>query len=136
MANNFFVYKNLKVGKSLIEKNNSQEGLGLTIIEAMGCECAVIATSLDAFAEVIIDQKTGLFCPPSDEVSLAEKLEALINDRPFQKKIAKAGRKAVLAQYDWRQITEKYAKIYKNSIKSMVYKLSAAVLKKLARRLQ
>lgn len=85
-----------------------QEGLGLVLIEALGCECAVIATDLPAIADVIIDGVTGRICRQKDSEDLAEKIIALLADAPLRTALARAGRQHVLARYDWHHVARRY----------------------------
>ncbi len=109
---------NIAVVPSIIGSNDRQEGLGLTTIEAMGCECAVVASSLDAFKEVILDEETGLLCPPADASALAGKIKILLDDRELRQRLARAGRQRVLQLFDWQHIVERYAQLYENTINS------------------
>ena len=43
-----------------------REGFGLTTFEAMACGVPVIATSVGAFGQVVVDEKTGCLIPPGN----------------------------------------------------------------------
>ena len=101
-----------------MDRYQDQEGLGLVAIEAMGCECAVVASSLEAIKDIIEDGETGLFCVPADADSLAERIGNLLLDQELQSRLAANGRKAVLARYDWQIITEKYSQLIEKNIKT------------------
>ncbi len=96
--------------------SRGQEGLGLVAIEAMGCECAVVASSFDAIRDVITDGENGLLFPAGDAEALSEKIHLLLEDTALQRKLAISGRQNVLARYDWRVIAEKYARLSKKLI--------------------
>ena len=98
----------ISVLPSVIDSYGDQEGLGLTVIEAMGCECAVVASSLDAVKDIITDGKTGVFFEPGNADQLAEKIQALLSDDEARNIIAKSGRDYVVNRYDWSIIGEKY----------------------------
>lgn len=53
-------------------KDGDQEGLGLVVIEAMGCGCPVIASDLPAIKDSVVHEKTGLVFPPGDSTTLAQ----------------------------------------------------------------
>ncbi|MYF24715.1 MAG: glycosyltransferase family 4 protein, partial [Nitrospira sp. SB0678_bin_10] len=42
------------------------EGFGLTPLEAMACGVPVIATTVGAFAELVVEGETGRLIPPGD----------------------------------------------------------------------
>lgn len=96
---------------SVIDRNQDQEGLGLVTIEAMGCECAVIASSLEALKDIITDGENGMLVPPADPRALAGRLSQLLDDDGLLQGIAKAGRKSVLAKFDWQLIADKYMQL-------------------------
>ncbi len=59
----------------------ASEGTSLSVAEAMGCGCAVVATAVGGITNMIIDGYNGLLCFPSAR-HLQEQLEDLICDGP------------------------------------------------------
>ena len=47
------------------------EGVSLTLLEAMACGLAVVATRVGGNPEVVVDGETGLLAPPGDPAALA-----------------------------------------------------------------
>ena len=84
---------------SIIASTGDQEGLGLVIIEALGCGCAVVASDLDAIRD-IIDDETGLMANPSDSPDLAEKIQTILIDRELRNRLAVKGRQRVIGMFD------------------------------------
>lgn len=82
------------------------EGFGLVLVEALGCQCAVVVTDIPAFQDIIADGKTGLVVPQKKIQQLAEKIILLLNDDKLRSSLGKEGRRFVLKHYDW-SITEK-----------------------------
>lgn len=103
---------------SIVDRARDQEGLGLTAVEAMGCECVVIASALEAIKDVVIDGETGLLCTPANEDKLADKIQELLGDHARQQALAGAGRQHVLARFDWQQVSNRYRQLYEKSINS------------------
>ena len=99
----------LVVFPSIIARDGDQEGFGLVLVEAMGCECAVIASDLPAIRDIIVDGKTGLTVPEKDPAVLAQKITHLFDNPAFLSSLAKDGRSFVLERYDWRNIAAQYA---------------------------
>jgi glycosyltransferase involved in cell wall biosynthesis len=93
---------------SVVARDGDQEGFGLVLVEAMGCECAVIATELPAIRDIIADGKTGLIVPEKDPEALAQKIQALLENSEMRASLARDGRIAVSTKYDWRNITAQY----------------------------
>lgn len=92
--------------------DGDQEGLGLTIIEAMGCECAVVASSLPAIADIIRDNVNGVYSKPQDYIDISEKILDLLSNTVKKERIAKQGRSDCLKYFDWSVSTDKYLLIY------------------------
>jgi glycosyltransferase involved in cell wall biosynthesis len=78
------------------------ESFGVAAVEAMACETPVIVSDADGLKEVTLDNETGYIIPKCDYISLADKLYLLACNPQLCEKMGKAGRKHVLAHYDWK----------------------------------
>lgn len=96
---------------SVVAKGGDQEGLGLVLVEAMGCECAVIGTDLASLRDVIIENRTGLIVSQKNPLHLAEAVNYLFQHPDLRVRLGKAGRDYVLKKFDWRIVVEKYQNI-------------------------
>ncbi len=56
------------------------EGFGLTPLEAMGCGVPVVATTVGAFSEIVLDGKTGALVEPGDVNQTIAAIEPYLND--------------------------------------------------------
>lgn len=93
---------------SIIGKDGDREGFGLVLVEALGCECAIIATDLPAMQDILTDQQNALIVPQKNVAKLADKLEQLFENAQLRKNLGKKGRAFVLQHYDWEIITNRY----------------------------
>jgi len=93
---------------SVIADDGDQEGFGLVLVEALGCECAVVVTDLPALRDIINDGSTGLVVPQKNIHQLAKKVILLLDDDELRRSLGKEGRKFVLKHYDWSIIEQKY----------------------------
>lgn len=96
---------------SIISKNGDQEGLGLTIIEAMGATCLTICSDLAAIHDIINHQKNGLLFPPKKH----QELSKLITDNyysPTSEAIALQGCKDVNNSFDWDISAHRYRSLF------------------------
>jgi len=93
---------------SVIANDGDQEGFGLVLVEALGCECATVVTNLPAMQDIIVDGKTG-FVVPQNVQKLAEKIVSLLNDPEMGRLVGKKGRRFVVERYDWDEIAKQYA---------------------------
>lgn len=99
------------IAPSIVASGGDQEGLGLVFVEALGCECAVIASDLAAIRDVVVDGVTGHICRQKDSVDLAGKVVALLNDSGLRQALGRAGRQHVLGRFDWRIVGDRYIQL-------------------------
>jgi glycosyltransferase involved in cell wall biosynthesis len=67
------------------------EGLPLSILEAMAASKPVIATSVGGTAEVIVNGETGLLVPPADPTALAGAIRAVLSTPQLAERLAMGG---------------------------------------------
>lgn len=86
---------------------SEREGLGLVIIEAMGCECAIIASDIPSVRD-IVDDKSGMLVEAGNTDFIAEKILQLLDNNLFREQLAVSGRNSVLTKFDCRSTSDKY----------------------------
>ncbi|TCV79098.1 glycosyltransferase [Sulfurirhabdus autotrophica] len=96
-----------------------EEGFGLTIVEALACGCAVIATNLPATREILADGETGLLVPLGDSAAIAHRALLLLADTTLRHSLSRAGRQFAIGKFDWEVVAGRYGclldKLVKNS---------------------
>lgn len=97
------------VAPSIVTAQGDQEGLGLVLVEALGCECPVVASDLPAIRDVVSDGLTGLVCKQRDSASLAAKVCFLLEHPELRVSMGSAGRQYVQSRFDWATISCRYA---------------------------
>ncbi len=107
----FYRKSTITVIPSIVASSGDQEGLGLVIVEALGCECPVIASDLPAIHDVIEEGVTGLLARPADSNHLATNINLLLSDREMRNRLAANGRNYVLRHFDWHNIYLRYDKL-------------------------
>ena len=88
------------------------EGVSLTLLEAMACGVAVVATRVGGNPEVVADGETGLLVPPADPKALAQALLQLRRDQGQRRRMEQAGRRRVERCFDVRNMTASYEAMY------------------------
>ncbi len=83
------------------------EPLGRVVLEAMACETFVIATDRGGPADVITHEATGLLLPPHDADAWRAAIARALDDPPWRKERAAAGRAAVAARFSWPTIVRR-----------------------------
>ena len=94
------------------------ESFGVSAIEAMACECPVVASNADGFTEVIEDGVTGIIVPRRDYMAAADAIEKFIHNRELVEKMGKAGRERVCRLYNWDENVNRMISIYASILNS------------------
>ena len=84
------------------------EGLPLVILEAGALERAVVASSIDGNAEVILDGQHGLLVARDDARALAVGLRAVLEDPALRDRLAAALHERVVREFSWGRAWRAY----------------------------
>lgn len=88
------------------------EGLGLTIIEAMAASKPVVVTRKGGIPTAVKDGFNGLFVRTHNATDIAEKVNKLLSDLTVAKKMGENGREIVKKRFTWEMIAKKFDVIY------------------------
>lgn len=91
--------ENFYRGLSLLVMPSLSEGFGLAAAEASACGVPVIATATSSLPEIVLHEETGLLVPPADPVTLAAALQRLLDDPKLGRRLGRAGRARVTAEF-------------------------------------
>ncbi len=111
----------IAITPSIVDATGDQEGLGLVIIEALGCGCAVVASTLEAIKDIIVDGENGLLVKPGDSTSLAEAIQRLLKDTDICRELSENGIKSVYSKYNWDSVAKRYYELIHNMINDNEY---------------
>jgi glycosyltransferase involved in cell wall biosynthesis len=89
-----------------------EEGLPLSVLEAMACGVAVVASNVNGTPEAVLDGETGYLVEPQDPDSLAGKILALLENTPLRKQMGKLGRERVEQHFTLKQFLPRVAGVY------------------------
>lgn len=101
---------------SVTAKNGDQEGIPVSIMEAMACGMPVLSTVHSGIPELVQNGQSGFLVPERDVDALAERLEYLIEHPEIWPEMGKSGRKFVEEHYDIRKLNQKLVRIYQDLI--------------------
>jgi len=93
-----------------------QQGLGVTMLEAMARGKPVVATGVGGTAGVVADGVTGLVVPPSDSERLAARVLDLLRDPEKARMIGEAGRRLVREQFRVDHMARETARLYREIV--------------------
>ncbi len=93
---------------SIVGRGGDQEGFGLVLVEAMGCECAVVVSDLPAMRDIVQDGETGLVVRRESSEEIARAILRLLGDSAFARRLGNRGRQYALNRFDWGTIAVQY----------------------------
>lgn len=88
------------------------EGLGVSILEAMGAGKAVIASRVGGLPELVIDAATGFLVEPQDIEGLANAISKLAGDRNLIRDMGQKGRERLIKNFTIEQMAQKNEDYY------------------------
>ncbi len=105
------------------------EPFGLINLEAMACECPVVASDVGGIPEVVIDRETGLLVhleidPASGEPvdplgyarALAAALQQIVDNPQLRNRLGRNGRARVEQQFSWAAIAQRTLELYRTLV--------------------
>jgi glycosyltransferase involved in cell wall biosynthesis len=101
----------LAVFPFVVAADGDQEGFGLVVVEAMGCECPVIASDLPAVRQTVEPGVTGWLTAPGDSGALAAAIREALRDAERRRALAAAARARAVAQFDWPSVGAGYLRL-------------------------
>lgn len=100
------------VAPSIITAQGDQEGLGLVLVEALACECPVVASDLPAIRDVIVHGSTGWLVPKKKPETIAKAVVMLLAEPDLRRQLAVDGRSHVMRNFDWAVVSSRYASLF------------------------
>ncbi len=97
-------------------KNGDIEGLGLVLLEAMGCGCPVIAGDVPAIHDVIQNNKTGIISEQRNSNMLADKIISLLSCPTKREELAQNGRIHAVNNFSWEISGKRYIEVVESLI--------------------
>jgi len=97
-------------GLAVYVQPSLQEGLGSTVIDALGCGLPVVASATGGLPEVVGDD--GWLVPPGDPRALASAIIAILADPAAARARASVGRARVRRDFAVAGMVEAYARLY------------------------
>jgi glycosyltransferase involved in cell wall biosynthesis len=89
------------------------EGMPMTILEALGAARPVIATRVGSVEQLILQDETGILIEPRDVSALSTAILRLLYDRPLARTLAAAGAARVKRHFTAGSMASKYVEIYR-----------------------
>ncbi|MGD0821860.1 MAG: glycosyltransferase family 4 protein [Desulfomonilia bacterium] len=116
LISKYFSLADIYVQPSIIDRDGTTEGLGVTLLEAMACEKPCIGSRVGGILDIIKDGENGFLVDPADPTQLAESITILLRDERLRREMGKNARRFVENNYSWDTKAKELIEIYKNLI--------------------
>lgn len=103
---------------SVVMPNGKMEGIPMALMEALASEVPVVATSISGIPELVHDGETGLLVPQRDAAALADALARLYADRALGRRLAEAGRRLVLQEFNLERSAQQLRDLFERDWRS------------------
>lgn len=97
---------------NLFVMSSITEGLGTSLLDAMACAKAIVATRAGGIPEVVEDEVTGLLVEPRDHHAMAAAIVRLLSDDTTRRRMAEAGFKRVSERFTVERMVSQTADVY------------------------
>lgn len=91
--------------------SGDQEGLGLVLVEAIGCGCPVLAGNVPAVRDVLGPEADSCMTDPRDEAGLARRMLDVLSDPVGAREQTSRLRFYVRNKFDWDSIAGDYSRL-------------------------
>ncbi len=100
-------------GSDILIQPSLSEGISTTLLEAMACKTAIIASNVGGNTELIQDQESGILLESTNHKMFCKKIIELIADPDLRDKISTLAYD-VVKKYDWNIVGKSYLKLYQS----------------------
>ncbi|MFA6183997.1 MAG: glycosyltransferase family 4 protein [Parcubacteria group bacterium] len=105
----------LKISDIYIHSAYRGGGLSTSLLEAMYCECAIIATPHEGADEVVRNNENGILIKNPDAQEIAQQIILLSENKELRQKLSQQAKKDILKNFSWERSINLYANIFNQS---------------------
>lgn len=88
------------------------ESFGVSVIEAMACENAVVATNTGGLKEIIENESFGALVEVGNIAQTTHAIEMYLLDNQLKKRVGENARKKVIEKYNWQDNLQQMIAVY------------------------
>lgn len=103
---------NILLAPSVTSKQGDQEGIPVTLMEAMAMGIPIVSTCHSGIPELVEDNKSGFLVPERDVTALAKKLSYLVEHPEGWSSMGKAGRNFIEEYYNIHKLNKKLVEVF------------------------
>jgi glycosyltransferase involved in cell wall biosynthesis len=99
-------------GCDLFAMSSVTEGLGTSLLDAMACSRACVATRAGGIPEIVEHGRTGFLVAPRDHVAMAREIVRLLRDEALRRRMGEAGLARVGERFTVERMVLETAAVY------------------------
>jgi glycosyltransferase involved in cell wall biosynthesis len=99
-------------GFDLFAMSSVTEGLGTSLLDAMACSRAIVATRAGGIPEIVDDGRTGVLVEPRDHTAMASAIVRLLKDADLRQRMGDAGLARVSERFTVDRMIAETAAVY------------------------
>lgn len=103
------------------------EGMPMTILEALALRKPVIATAVGAVEKLVIPEQTGLLVQPRDVPALRDAMLRCLRNRSFAQTLGKNGQEHVQTFFSAPSMARKYVELYERVVAQLKTKAATSL---------
>jgi len=103
---------NTSLRASIFVLPSYHEGLPTSILEAMACQLAIVATAVRGNIDIVKHGETGILVPPRAPEPLGRAIIHLLEHPDLRQKLAKSARRLVEERFTWDKVAERALAAY------------------------
>lgn len=88
------------------------EPFGLVTIEAMACGTPVVGSDVGGLQFTVLPEKTGLLCPPKDDVAFATAIDRILANPEWRSELGRNARMRVEKMFSWDGVASQLSNLY------------------------
>jgi glycosyltransferase involved in cell wall biosynthesis len=100
-------------GFDIFVMSSVTEGLGTSLLDAMGCGKPIVATRVGGMPEVVADGRTGILVPPRDHDAMAAAIVKLLTDDAARAEMGAAGLARVRTMFSAERMVQDTLGVYR-----------------------
>ncbi len=109
------VYKALSV-MNVFVLPSIQEGLGLSLLEALAAGLPVVASNVGGIYSVIRHEENGILVPPKDVKALADAIITVLKDKDYAKRLGQRGKQTVREKFTLDKMIDRVEGFYTRAL--------------------
>ena len=103
-------------GFDLFVMSSVTEGLGTSLLDAMACSKAIVATRTGGLPEVVDEGRTGFLVAPRDHHAMARSIIRMLREEPLRRQMGEAGLARVRDRFTVERMVAETAAVYKRVV--------------------